>query len=831
MEAYAAALSPKANRTEVKLQAAMAYRDAGDDSDELRVTAALQHSQGDAGLQDRLFALLLRHDLPQLLTLANHKNAVGNAAANYALAHAEEPVALQALAARGAAMEPVWKSSYRALSGLYFGDTGAETDAAFQAALANATIGDRLAHPADRTQALMGDPWFYYGMRYAVFRLDGGPGDAEDYAASELEHGASFQNYIHLAQAYADAGKTDAAIVEYRHALELQPGAASVHDAIAMLLWKAARHDEAIKEWQAALVSLRKMIDRRAVPEDFFTTTEMIMRHAKACGAVSALRVPLSDLLKTYLAKNDNYRSNELLHALFDSAANPADGIAWVIEVSAASKQQEQILADIDDVAWVPRSVRPSLYLKRLELARVEASAKPDDASAAAEVTTIQEELVTFYVELKDDAGARAMLAEIPEAGRSSQKLVIARVELDARDGSLKALLDAYGALPDAAQPEVNELHEAAARLVADGDEANARLVLEYLFQRAMLRHELTSTDYLGLAEARMKTNDLAGALDLLRRMTLLASDHGRYANYDLAASLLGKAGHPAEAIPFLKTLAAGEPWNAESGVRLAEAQLKAGQDAAAARTSLIAIGSSSVTPYEVRARAALDLREGEADSLGSKELDLLAAKTVTADSVKQPYFAKARMAAAGLLDTPTTLPARQRESLLREALAIEPDGVDADSIRVGIFKADAALGQDALAMAAIKPLLAGLQGTATQPPEDAEDAVESDAPESAPKKPATPRLDDTERAALLAAVSDVSWSMGDTLDGVGYLRTAARLAPKSAQHAAWQQKLALRRSIIQRAQANQARRPLIHSPLDQSVAVRPRLVAAKEAR
>jgi tetratricopeptide (TPR) repeat protein len=827
MDALAADLSPKVNRSEVRQQAAMAYRDAGDETDELRVTAALQRSNGDMGTRDRLFELLLRHNVPQLVTIAAHKNSLGDAAANYALAHAEEPVALEAVGSRGTAMEPVWKSSYRAITGLYYGDTGAGTDTAFQAVLANATIGDRIAHPLDRTQALAGDPWFYYGMRYAVFRLNGGPGDAEDYAASELEHGASSENYVNLAQAYTDAGKVDAAIAEYRHALELQPQAASVHDAIALLLWKAGRHDEAIKEWQAALMSLRKMIDRQAVPEDFFTTTETIARHAKSCGAMARLRTPLGGVLKAYLAKNDNYRSNELLHALFDASASPADGVAWMLEVSAVSKDQEQILADIDNVAWLPRTVRSSLYLKELALERAATSAKRDDASVAA----IQEDLVTLYVELKDDASAKAMLAQIPEASRRTEALVVASVELAGHDGSLKSLLDAYGALPDAAQPEANALHAAADNFAKDGDQGNARLVLEYLFEWAMLRHQLTTTDYLGVAEARMKTDDLPGALDLLRRMTLLASDHGRYANYDPAAALLEKAGYPAEAIPFLRALAADEPWNAEYGVRLAEAEIKADHDVADARASLVSIAASPVTPYEVRTRAALDLRGGETASLGSKELDLLAAKTVTADSARQPYFAKARMAAGGLLDTPTTLQPKQRESLLGEALAIEPDGVDTDSIRVAIFKTHASLGQDALAMSAIQPLLVDLQGSQAHSSEDTADEAESDEPDDDSEQPAKPRFDDAERATLLAAVSDVSWRMGDMSSGVMYLRTAVLVAPKSPQHSVWQQKLAQRRVAVQRARDNQERRPLIHTALDQSVAVRPRLVAAKEAR
>ena len=827
MEAYAAVLSPKVGRGVAERHAAMAYRDAGDDADELRVTAMLQRSENDAELRERLFELLLQHDPSQLFKLAGQNNEIGNAAANYALAHAEEPVALQVVGARGAAMEPVWRSSYRALVGLYYGDDGADTDGAFLTALGDRTIGDRLAHPVDRTQALVGDPWFYYGMRYAVFRLNGGPGDAEDYAAAELEHAAGFENYVNLAHTYADAGKVDASLVEYRHALELQLGAANVHDAMALLLWKAGRRDEAVKEWQASLGLLRKEIDRQVVPDDFFKTTELLARHAKECGAMPQVRVGLGDLLKAYLAKNGTYRSNELLLAAFDAAGTPVEGVTWLMELSAASKRQAQILADLQGAPWLPRNVRANLYLKRLDLARADVNPSPEDVGAVGRVVELQASLVVLYVELKEDANAKAMLAQIPEERWQSADLVSARVMLGAREGSLKALLDAYDALPEGVQPAVESLRAAANRLASDGDMANAHVVLEFLFERAMLRHQLTATDYLGLADARLKTGDLPGALDLLRRVTLVASGDGRYVNYDLVAGLLEKAGQPGEAIAFLKTLVAGKPWNEEYGVRLAEAQLKAGQDVAVARTSLAAIGASVATPYELRARAAMDLRGAVTVSLGSKELDLLAVKTVAEEQARQPYFAKARMAAAGLLGVSATADAKQQEALLREALAIEPNGSDADAIRVGIFHAEVTLGQNALAMSAIKPLIAGLEGLHASTDVQDAGAVE----DTPPVRSVAATHDAMERASLLAAASDVSLKMGNAADAEQYLQKAVRLAPKSAQRSAWQQKLTQQRVVVRRAQTNATRRPVVHATVDQSVAVRPRLMAAKETR
>jgi len=830
LESYASLLSPKTGNGFVKQQAAAAYRDAGDETAELRVTASMPGFPMDPVSRERYFTLLLKHNKPGLFKLAAQDNDIGDVATNYALTYAEEPVALQTLSTRGNAMQPVWNSSYRALTGLYFGDTSADTNNAFQSTLGDATIGDRLTHPLDRSKTLAGDLWFYYGMRYAVFRLSGGPGDPEDFAASELEHSASFASYVNLAQTYADAGKIDAAFVEYRHALELQPETASLHDAMAILLWKSGRHNEAIAEWQSALTLLHKSIDKQAVPNDFFTTTELITRHAKEYAALPQLRTPLTNLLKAYIAKNGNYRSNELLHAAFEAAPNSADGLAWVLELSAASKKQAKILADLESASWLPQTVRVNFELKRLELARAVAASPSGDTEVTEKISDFQAALVVLYVQLKDDASAKTMLAQIPSERRQSSDLTIASIVLAARDGSLKTLLETYDALPDTTQPSTDSLHQAAGRLALADDRSDARLILESLFSRAMLRHELTATDYLALADARLNTGDMPGALDLLHRMTLLESGKGRYTNYDLAADLLEKAGHPAEAITFLTPLATGQPWNGSYAARLAEAQLKATQNVATARASLAMLAASPLADYDLRARTAIDLRGTSPASLGSRELDLLATNTITIEQAKQPYFVKARMAAAGLLGTPVKIDATQKEALLREALAIKPDGADVESIRTGIFYANAELGHDALAMAAVKPVLTELQPSSTPTP-DSDPSSATTASASSDATP-DPQTDTTEsHAALLVAASDVSWRMGETSSSMQYLQTALRLSRTSPQRTAWRQKLTQRQAVMRRLQANTARRPIIHTPLDQSIAVRPRLVATKEAR
>jgi len=782
--------------------AAEAYRSDGDEANELRVRSSLE---GASGVSERYLALLLKRDQSRLIELAGEEHAA-DAAMNYAVAHADESVALRALGVRGEHRNSVWRSSYRALVGLYFADTGSGTDGAFHTALGDDTIGERLANPADREHTLAGDAWYYYGTRYAVFRMSGGPGDAEDFAASQLEQNATLANFVALARIYADAGKTDAAIAEYNHALELHPEASSVHDAEALLLWHAGRRADAVAQWNAAIASLQALIASQLVPQDFFTEVPLVLRHARETGAMPQLQPALTALLKAYLAKNGNYRSNELLHAAFDAAPTHDAGLDWIVALSAASPQQAGILADLNSVPWLAHGVLEAYYLKRLELARSAPVSSDDSELSRAQITSLQASLVTLYVADMQDAKAKEMLAAMPADSRGS--LVMERVLLASRDGTLQSLLDSYDALPDTAQPASDVLRNAAGRLAAAKDESNARLLLEFVFNRSMLRHQLTPPDFIALAEARIRTNDMPGALELLRRLTLQPTDGDAYSNAMLAAGLLEEAGHEPEAIPFLQSVAKAVPWNSEYALRLADAQLKADQDTAVAHTSLASVASAATTAYGLRSRAALDLQGTHPASLGSAELDLLSAGAATAQQARQPYFDRARMLAAGQLGSTAKPDAEQQASLLLEALAIAPTGENVDLVRAGIFHAEVALHNDAMAGAAAQPL---------------RNSLDSGGSSAAWNGSAG-------RAALLAETAEVNWRLGNSDVATHDLQRALADAKDALQRLTWRQELTRWQAIQRRDALNEERRPQIHDSLSQDHAVRPRL-SGKESQ
>jgi tetratricopeptide (TPR) repeat protein len=211
--------------------------------------------------------------------------------------------------AHGASFGATWEPAYSALTGLYYRDTSATTEAAFHQTLGDEqNIGQRLkAGPSAAASAVTGGTWFYYGMRYGVYRTlavqkDWPQHDPEDFLAAGLERNPDAAvNYVELARAYADAGETDAALTEYHHALELAPDSPSLYDGIAVLLWHAHRNDEAIANWRQALMALNRVQNNGPAPESFWTGFTLIAQHIGEYKLSVQLHPELDNVLRTYI--------------------------------------------------------------------------------------------------------------------------------------------------------------------------------------------------------------------------------------------------------------------------------------------------------------------------------------------------------------------------------------------------------------------------------------------------------------------------------------------------------------------------------------------------
>lgn len=870
---YAGTLMPD-QQLPILTVAADAYRDQGDAADELRTIEAMSN---DAGVRERKLALLLRLHPKQFAAYgADSTDDEAYAAANYALAHADIAMARMTLDARRRSEAAAWRSAYTALAGLYFRDTGSETSAAFRAVVADdRTIGDRLAqHGKGDGAALTGNVWFYYGMRDGVYRTlasraEWAQNDPEDLLAAELERSASAANYAELAGAYADASETDAALREYRHALELAPDSPMIYDGIAVLLWNAQRKDEAVEQWRQAFAALSRVQDKGAAPESFWSDFSLLAKHVARRKLFADVRAEMDTLLRNYIRRNGDYRSDELLRAAYEASGGGADGTAWLISLSLAAHDPASVLAEIGDAQWLTPAAREPILVREIELMRAQGSQSQGGGNYTDwRLNNAQQALLRLYVAQKLDAKAEAVLAGMTKQQRQDGGVASLEIELAARGHRLSAFLadldseaavqEQAGAAMIPASARFSTLRSAAEALERDGDKASVLAIWEYIFTRLELRQELADSDFAGLAHARLINDDVAGAVAVLRRMTLrTAGDDAQQtaSAYDTAARLLESAGHEAEAIEFLTGLVREEPWNADYGIRLAHARMDTGSDAGGAIAALKAAAANRANHYEQRAKAAVLLKESRqpGQDLGSKELTLLTAVRISAQEAEQPYFALARVAAAG---SATAVP--ERAQLLREAIAIAPqgfpglDGFTGADVRLRIFRAEAATGKDATALAVLQtltqpapfapPTFAGNEGEGgagqDSEVEDAvtyEDLREGIVPQAASREvlertvslPGPKLRTDAERLALALTVAQVYQQTGNGAEALPYLKLAAALEADKARAAALTQRWRSLAIGLALEAENSGRRPMVREALDQPGVVRPRVTQA----
>lgn len=782
--AYWKAHPPAQDRDRLLIDAAEAYRLAGDEKGELSALALKQRSSALTGdpLQ-RYLELLLRHDPQRLVALAGAATELErNAAANAAMASGDPALALRAVAARGNGMPPVWTSAYTALAGLYYAGTGPSVEDAFRDALGAGTLGDRLGKPVDRTRQLAGSIWFYYGTAYGAYRAAKKTGDPEDYLPALLEGSpASANAYVTLADYYRETGQPGRALADYARAVELDPNRGDIEARMAEVLWDEGRRDEAIAHWKAAFAAFRRLLDGR-IPETFWGVVERLLQSVGRRKLLPQVRQEADAVLRTYIRRNGGYRSEPLLRAAYD-----AGGIDWVIDLVRAAEQPLPIYTSIIDARWLPEAAREQVYRQILDAAAAQA------AQATADYQYRQEELrewrfrwIGYLVDTKQAARAQTELEALPEDMRGDYRAQLLEIRIAAQRGTLAALIERYGREPDTA-PTFDLLRNTAARLRENGDDAGARRVLEFAYTRELDERNFSSANFLGLAELRLETGDTAAAVALLRRMTLVAGEP--FENLVPAADLLIKYGHTTEARQFLSERVKAVPWDFAARVKLGDAAVAAAPEA----------------PYALRAQAALLKPAGKT---GSAELDLLASGAITPAAAEQPFFYHARIEAAR-----TTSDAAVRIRLLRGALAIDPNANDA---RLALFRAALAGGEYQTALSSMEPMLITVRSLLSRP-----DPGEGPAPPHLSGMfLAETGLGARERGALAEGLGLASEKVGRPGAAIVFYRIALALEPTQGARDALDR---LRAEQDRRARDAQ-RRPVISEGLEQERLVRPRL-------
>jgi tetratricopeptide (TPR) repeat protein len=355
-------------RSSVLIAAAQAYREVGDEENELRLFASVGPEYLGGENQKRLFSLLLTHKPNQIAQIAANWTPWGQQAADFVVANGDAALVHAVVAARGRVRAPVWSKAYGALTGLYFAEPSAEINNVFLATLGDNTIAERLGKPVDRNAQLAGDIWFYYGSRYGDYLGVTKQGTPEDYLPAQLEQSpATAAGYLALADYYAENGDIHSAISDYNHTLELTPGRADVLDRLALAYSKQGVRAEALAQWKLALSTLTRQIDTARVPESFWTDFAHICEHLRASRLFTALKPDVDTLLRAYLHRNGNYRSNAPLRSAYLAAGDVVAATSWLLDLALAAPDPTQVLVDVADAAWVPAAQRASIYQRILE--------------------------------------------------------------------------------------------------------------------------------------------------------------------------------------------------------------------------------------------------------------------------------------------------------------------------------------------------------------------------------------------------------------------------------------------------------------------------------
>jgi tetratricopeptide (TPR) repeat protein len=414
----------------------------------------------------------------------------------------------------------------------------------------------------------------------------------------------------------------------------------------------------------------------------------------------------------------------------------------------------------------------------------------------------------------------RSGLSALPSsAWEHRTKIFEIQLKAAAQNGGLGGIIDGYRTNPDRA-PVSEVLRKTAMDLQEAGDKQSANKILEFVFTREIDNRNLTTSNMLGLTDIRLQKGDLEGAMALLRRMALVVGNP--FEGQDPAAALLMRTEHPAQAAMFLQELVTAVPWNAGYRVRLAQAHIAAGENPDAASRDLVAIASTPDVPYESRLNAAQALT-GDVPDLGSRELNLMVVGQVaTMNDANQPFFFASRLKAA------ESLPAAARITLLRAALEDNPAG---EAARIPLLKAASEVGDDHLAIAVMKPYLLGtyIESVIDRPsnPDNDEDESAQDGRVGETLSAmggAFAKLSAHERAEINRDLGRAFVRTNALAQALPYWQKAYHLEPDPALKAQINKEVQQIRFVQRRREANRARRPQIHSELEQERIVRPHL-------
>jgi hypothetical protein len=471
-------------------------------------------------------------------------------------------------------------------------------------------------------------------------------------------------------------------------------------------------------------------------------------------------------VLRTYIRRNGSYRFDPLLKAIWEASSTPAVAASWVADLSSSAAEPAQFLAGIVNEDIVGPAERELLFSKLLALAQIEAERRAGESRNDARWRL--QEYYTRYIRAllstKQYVKAVEALRAIPRDIREMMRMQVIPMEIE-----IAAATNALDSVLTREDIESWQLQQAAASLRSAGEQEPARRILEALYTRELDRNNLDMSNFLGLAEVRLESEDTAGAVALLRRMTMVSGEP--FEALVPAAELLARFGRKTEAIEFWDARVKAVPWDLSAATQLAIAR----NDVATLRM----LASGNQTPYPSRVDAAKAIPG--ATGLGSRELDLLASSVpITTVAAEQPYFYHARLRAAG-----QKTDAAARIQLLRGAVAIDSMPVEP---RVQLFRTLFEANQFEQALAVFRGQI----------------------PEQTP----------ADRALLLRQIATAHRN----LDQLDQARRYLTLLANAGTQQDVRSEMAAIETELKRREENRSRMPHIHDGVDQTQRVRPRV-------
>ncbi|HXE89455.1 MAG TPA: hypothetical protein VNK82_00675 [Terriglobales bacterium] len=853
LEAYERVFPHNEGKGGILDQAADAWRDAGNADAEFRVLRARYETWYGGPRQERYYEFLLERDPQRLVTLAAMTERppwFRDSVADFAVRRAPNALALDVIAARGGGLPQVWTRAYTGLAGLYRDEKAPRVRESFLAALGGGAIGERVGRPVDRNQTLAGDLWFYYGSRYGEYQWGMKAADTEDYLPAMLEGTpANTDAYFTLAGFYRDTRQWERALADYDHALELSPRRGEAHLEAARILWQQDRDAEALERLRAALVAFDHQQNTSGYSESFWPDVEATFEELGRKKLLPALRGEANQLLHNYVRRNGSYRADPLLRGALAAAGDPAAGTAWVLELSRVAPSSSGFLNDIRNARWIPETGREAIYRRTVELAEkeLEEAHGPSREYAIESLNRARLRLAAQLARQGQPQAAHHVLESISKAGRAALLYELAPVEIRvaALGGKLADLFARYRSQPDEAPP-LEALRNAALALRSDGQAATARQVLEFAYSRELENYSLEASNFLGLAEIRLEQGDTPGALELLRRMTLIGG--APFENLEPAAALLARFGRHAEAAEFRSQRVRAVPWDAEARSRQAESLLAASGQRDPAFKLLASVVQKPSLPYGTRVAAARAWERADGGPLdaGATELTELAKKITPDSGVFFGWFDRL-LQAGTLMSSPSS-----RIKPLEDALAIRPDS---HAARLALARAAVEAGRHRLLLVALEPYreAANLGREADTGYGMEADSSEGRAAEEEPRPISS--LGDEEFATEYSqeryeagrwlaglgledgARADLAHHLAVALEAQGQHRAARRfvrialyLQADDAARRPLRASLERLNAELRRQAANQRRQPKISPNLEQENLVRPRLAAAAYA-